>query len=317
MPGRRVGLAHGRRRRRPGRDRDPRRQLRRRDARRGGRGAARRARRGASATAAPRATHAEKNFDPAKNARRIEAIYRRIAPQRERIPVLYVHHRPQLGGAPSSLAQLIRHLDDRFEPHVFCPEGPAADLFAHAGATVHKGEVSIFAHAWDSPYEGLRWLVLGREVAALPPHLRQLERLMRDAPLPGRPPERLAAPRGRDGLAPQRREGRLAPALGARRRGPRPPLARDRRADGALGRCGDRDRPRRRGALPDPPAADDRPQLRRAARLAERRRQERARAARRTASRSASQGSSAARRAGPSSSRPPTSSCARARRRTS
>src|SRR5688572_2747455 len=45
--------------------------------------------------------------------------------------------------------------------------------------SVHKGEVSIFAHAWDSPYEGLRWLVLGREVAALPPHLRQLERLMR------------------------------------------------------------------------------------------------------------------------------------------
>jgi glycosyltransferase involved in cell wall biosynthesis len=39
--------------------------------------------------------------------------------------------------------------------------------------------VSIFAHAWDSPYEGLRWLVLSREVAALPPHLRQLERLMR------------------------------------------------------------------------------------------------------------------------------------------
>ena len=118
--------------------------------------------------------HAEENFDPAKNARRIESIYRRIAPPRERIPVLYVHHRPQLGGAPSSLAQLIRNLDDRFEPHVFCPEGPAADLFADAGATVHKGEVSIFAHAWDSPYEGLRWLVLGREVAALPPHLRQL-----------------------------------------------------------------------------------------------------------------------------------------------
>src|SRR5919106_2157086 len=123
--------------------------------------------------------HAEENFDPRKNARRIEGIYRRIAPQRERIPVLYVHHRPQLGGAPSSLAQLIRHLDARFEPHVFCPEGPAAELFADAGATVHTGEVSIFAHAWDSPYEGLRWLVLGREVAALPPHLRQLERLMR------------------------------------------------------------------------------------------------------------------------------------------
>ncbi|MEP6977188.1 MAG: glycosyltransferase family 4 protein [Thermoleophilia bacterium] len=123
--------------------------------------------------------HAEQNFDPARNARRIEGIYRRIAPPRDRIPILYVHHRPQLGGAPSSLAQLIRNLDRRFEPHVFCPAGPAAELFAEAGATVHTGDVSIFAHAWDSPYEGLRWLVLGREIAALPPHLRQLERLMR------------------------------------------------------------------------------------------------------------------------------------------
>ena len=123
--------------------------------------------------------HAEQNFDPARNARRIEGIYRRIAPQHARIPILYVHHRPQLGGAPSSLAQLIQYLDPRFEPHVFCPEGPAAELFAEAGATVHTGEVSIFAHAWDSPYEGLRWLVLGREIAALAPHLHQLERLMR------------------------------------------------------------------------------------------------------------------------------------------
>jgi glycosyltransferase involved in cell wall biosynthesis len=122
--------------------------------------------------------HAEHNFDPARNARRIESIYRRIAPPRERIPILYVHHRPQLGGAPSSLAQLIRHLDHRFEPHVFCPEGPAADLFAEAGATVHTGEISIFAHVWDSPYEGLRWLIVGRELAALPPHLHQLSRLM-------------------------------------------------------------------------------------------------------------------------------------------
>src|SRR5439155_816053 len=60
----------------------------------------------------------------------------------------------------------------------------AAELFAAAGATVHTGDVSIFAHAWDSPYEGLRWLVLGREVAALPPHLRQLERLMREHRFP-------------------------------------------------------------------------------------------------------------------------------------
>jgi glycosyltransferase involved in cell wall biosynthesis len=129
-------------------------------------------------------THAERNFDPTRNARRIESIYRSILPRLERIPILYVHHRPQLGGAPSSLAQLIANLDERFEPHVFCPEGPAAELFAAAGATVHTGDVSIFAHAWDSPYEGLRWLVLGREVAALPPHLHQLERLMREHRFP-------------------------------------------------------------------------------------------------------------------------------------
>jgi glycosyltransferase involved in cell wall biosynthesis len=122
--------------------------------------------------------HAERMFDPSSNARRIETIYRHILPTRERIPILYVHHRPQLGGAPSSLAQLIRHLEPRFEPHVFCPEGPAAELFAEAGAIVHKGDVSIFAHVWDSPYEGLRWLVLGRELAALPPHLHQLDSLM-------------------------------------------------------------------------------------------------------------------------------------------
>ncbi|MGH2933066.1 MAG: glycosyltransferase family 4 protein [Gaiellaceae bacterium] len=123
--------------------------------------------------------HAEENFDPARNARRIESIYDGMLPARERIPILYVHHRPQLGGAPSSLAQLIRHLDARFEPHVFCPEGPAADLFAAAGAIVHTGKVSIFAHAWDSPYEGLRWLVLSREISSLQPHIRQLSDLMR------------------------------------------------------------------------------------------------------------------------------------------
>ena len=123
--------------------------------------------------------HAEENFDPARNARRIESIYDGMLPSWDRIPILYVHHRPQLGGAPSSLAQLIRHLDSRFEPHVFCPEGPAADLFAEAGAIVHTGKVSIFAHAWDSPYEGLRWIVLSREISSLQPHVRQLSDLMR------------------------------------------------------------------------------------------------------------------------------------------
>jgi glycosyltransferase involved in cell wall biosynthesis len=49
---------------------------------------------------------------------------------------------------------------------------------------VHTGDVAIFAHAWDSPYEGMRWLIVGRELASLPPHLRQLDRLMSEYRFP-------------------------------------------------------------------------------------------------------------------------------------
>lgn len=129
-------------------------------------------------------THAERSFDPVANTRRVEQLYRRILPATERTRILYVHHRPQLGGAPSSLAHLIAHLDGRFEAHVLCPEGPAAELFANAGATVHTGPSAIFAHAWDNPYEGLRWLVLVREAAYLPQHVRRLAELMREYRFP-------------------------------------------------------------------------------------------------------------------------------------
>src|SRR5947209_6015571 len=128
--------------------------------------------------------YAEESFDPVRNAERVGAIYERLAHRSARIPVLYVHHRPQLGGAPASLAELIRHLDAHYQPFVLCPDGPAAELFERAGATVFRGPVSIFSHAWDSPYEGLRWLVLGREITALPSHVRNLERLLRGANFP-------------------------------------------------------------------------------------------------------------------------------------
>jgi glycosyltransferase involved in cell wall biosynthesis len=128
--------------------------------------------------------HAELTFDPAANAERVSEIYESLQPSRERVPVLYVHHRPQLGGAPSSLAHLIRNLDPRFEPHVLTPDGPAARLFAEAGAVVHTGPSSIFAHPWDNPYAGLRWLVLAREWASLPAHVRQLDSLMRQYRFP-------------------------------------------------------------------------------------------------------------------------------------
>ena len=52
-------------------------------------------------------------------------------------PVLFVHHRSELGGAPASLSYLIRELDpEQFEAHIYCPPGPAAELFAEAGASL-------------------------------------------------------------------------------------------------------------------------------------------------------------------------------------
>lgn len=122
--------------------------------------------------------HAERHFEPSRNTRAVESIYSRILGTGGRTLILFVHHRRELGGAPSSLAHLIRRLDRRFEPHVFVPEGPAAHLLAEAGAIVHTGRVSIFAHAWDNPYKGLRWLVLGREAVFLPSHIRELRRLV-------------------------------------------------------------------------------------------------------------------------------------------
>jgi glycosyltransferase involved in cell wall biosynthesis len=124
--------------------------------------------------------HAEATFDERRNARLIEQIYDRMLPKpRERTRILFVHHRPQLGGAPLSLAFLIRYLDPRFEAHVFCPRGPAAQLFEEAGAVVHTGTISQFVHVWDA-YRGLRWSLLAREVLLLPKHLRELRAVLRE-----------------------------------------------------------------------------------------------------------------------------------------
>jgi glycosyltransferase involved in cell wall biosynthesis len=94
-------------------------------------------------------------------------------------PVLYVHHRPELGGAPQSLRYLIENLDrERFEPHVYCPPGPAADSFASAGAEIHHGEVAAFTHIWASTYGGRRWLLFGRELMRAPRHSASFARLL-------------------------------------------------------------------------------------------------------------------------------------------
>lgn len=133
-------------------------------------------RRSAMGTAARR--HAERTFSRETNVRRIEEIYTRLLPSATRTRILFVHHRPQLGGAPTSLAHLIANLDERFEPHVYGPPGASAELFASVGATVHTGPVSVFVHTWENKYAGFRWLVLLRELARLRPHMRELRRVL-------------------------------------------------------------------------------------------------------------------------------------------
>ncbi len=181
------------------------------------------------------------------------------------------------------------------------PQGRRLDLRARLGLAV-RGAALARARPRDR-------LAAAPPAPARPPDA--------DAPVPARAPERLAAARGRVGRAQPRRQDRLAPALGARRRGTRPAQPADRLVHGDLRRRRDRDRPRRRRALPDPASARDRAQQRARRRSRPSRAARRRSACPRTGSRSASPASSAARRAGRSSSRPPRSWCARARRRTS
>ena len=101
-------------------------------------------------------------------------------PERLRSPVLFVHHRSELGGAPASLSYLIRELDPaQFEAHIYCPPGPAAELFSQAGAKVHTGPVAGFTHIWASTYRGRRWLLFLRELGLLPHHVLRFRRTLR------------------------------------------------------------------------------------------------------------------------------------------
>jgi glycosyltransferase involved in cell wall biosynthesis len=90
--------------------------------------------------------------------------------------VLYVHHRPEGGGAPTSLALLIEALGDRVEPVVVCPGGPAAARFHEAGARVIEAPVAGFNHNWTGTYRGSRAALLARDVAGIPAHLLSLRR---------------------------------------------------------------------------------------------------------------------------------------------
>jgi glycosyltransferase involved in cell wall biosynthesis len=95
-------------------------------------------------------------------------------------PVLFVHHRPHPGGAIRSLALLASALDSRWELHALVPEGPSANILREVGVTVHPAPVPAFTHTWDVQYRGLRWAVLGRELASLPMHLSRLRQVLRE-----------------------------------------------------------------------------------------------------------------------------------------
>jgi glycosyltransferase involved in cell wall biosynthesis len=99
------------------------------------------------------------------------------------VPILFVHHRPELGGAPQSLYYLLRELDrDLYEPHVYCPPGPSAEVFRATGAIVHEGPVATFTHIWASTYRGRRWLLLLYELSHLPAHVLAFARVLRSTP---------------------------------------------------------------------------------------------------------------------------------------
>ena len=91
---------------------------------------------------------------------------------------------------------------------------------------MHTGPVSGFTHIWASTYRGRRWLLFARELALLPPHVLRFRRTLRRNQLRARPLQRLAADPGGVARAARGAAGRLAPALGAAGRRPRPALAR-------------------------------------------------------------------------------------------
>lgn len=97
-----------------------------------------------------------------------------------RLRVLYVHHRRESGGAPTSLALLIEGLGARVEAIVVCPGGAAADQFRDVGAIVIEAPVVGFSHSWAGTYRWRHVIRLASDMARLPPHVRRLQRALRE-----------------------------------------------------------------------------------------------------------------------------------------
>src|SRR4051812_10660654 len=95
--------------------------------------------------------------------------------------VLVLHSSPVFGGMSKSLIELLTGIgDDVVAVTVVCPEGGAAERFRSAGMEVIP--VAGLSQLDDTRigfYRGLRWIVLLREIALIPPTLWVLWRLRR------------------------------------------------------------------------------------------------------------------------------------------
>lgn len=96
----------------------------------------------------------------------------------ELMRILYVHHRSELGGAPTSLLLLLREISKKPEVtfRVLCPKGPALSMFLREAFDAHSISISGFYHIPGNKYQGLRWLLFVKEVFFLIPHLWSLWR---------------------------------------------------------------------------------------------------------------------------------------------
>jgi glycosyltransferase involved in cell wall biosynthesis len=84
--------------------------------------------------------------------------------------VLYLHHYASFGGASRSLLELIRAFpESRVDPHVLAPGGQVLQLFqAERIPVLAARRIALFDNTRVSHYRSLRWLILLRELAALP-----------------------------------------------------------------------------------------------------------------------------------------------------
>ena len=171
--------------------------------------------------------------------------------------ILFVHHRSELGGAPTSLSLLIRNLDrDRFEPHVYLPvrcRGGAVSGVRRDRSRRDRGELHphLGQHVSRPPLAPLR--ARARTTAGA---RRRVRTSAARGSLRPRASERLAADPRRLALAPRRQARRLAPAFGAALRGTGSPVTPRTEGVPAVRQRARRDQRRRRTALGRPGGRD-------------------------------------------------------------